>query len=73
MFRDFSGAIGGNGGTITKSDAGTVIFSGNNTYTAGTTITAAHAGRQWRGLPTTSLLTLNGGVLQSNSATTFTA
>ena len=57
---------------MTKSDAGTVILSGTNTYTAGTTITGgALQADSGVGLPTASLLTLNGGVLQSNSATTF--
>lgn len=67
-----------NNGSVTQNGPGTTIFpnraSNTNNYTGGTTITAgilqANSGN---GLPSTSFLTLDGGILQSygTSAITF--
>jgi autotransporter-associated beta strand protein len=75
LTKTWSGAIGGTGsGAIHKIDQGTVIFTGNNTYSSDTCIDAGVLqADEGVGLPTASFLVLNGGVLQSNTcAYTFT-
>ena len=69
---NFSGVISG-GGAVTKTNSGTIILSGNNTYTSSTTVfDGALQADSGTGLPSGSFLILNGGVIQSNGATTFT-
>jgi len=68
----YSGVISG-AAAIQKSDAGTAIFSANNTYTGTTTITGgALEADNGEGMPSSRFLSLNGGVLQSHTAQTFT-
>ncbi|MBN2217305.1 MAG: autotransporter-associated beta strand repeat-containing protein, partial [Pirellulales bacterium] len=68
----FSGVISG-GATIQKTGNGTTIFAADNTYTSTTTISAgALQADSGTGLPGNRFLSLAGGVLQSNSAVTFT-
>jgi fibronectin-binding autotransporter adhesin len=67
----YSGAISGSV-PISKSGAGTVVFSAANTYTGGTTVSnGALQANSGAGLPSSSYLSLDGGVLQSNVAGTF--
>ena len=74
-----SGVVGTINGVITgygavcQTGPGTTILSGTNTYTRGTAATdGALQADDGVGLPATSFLNLAGGVLQSNSAVTFT-
>jgi fibronectin-binding autotransporter adhesin len=67
----YTGVISGSG-TINKTDAGTAVFAGTNTYSSTTTVTGgALQANSGAGLPTTSYLNLNGGVIQSNGTVTF--
>ncbi|MBN2022979.1 MAG: autotransporter-associated beta strand repeat-containing protein [Pirellulales bacterium] len=61
------------GGWIDKRDRGTIILDAANTYTNWTSIYDGGAVQadSGLGLPSASLLNLNGGVLQSNGTTTF--
>ena len=69
-----SGTLSNSGGTagIVKTGAGKLVLSNSNSYNGATTISAgilqADSGV---GLPTASFLGLNGGILQSNSASTL--
>ena len=70
----YSGKISGSR-PVVKSDGGTTILAGVNTYSGTTTISAgAFLANSSVGLPSGSFLYLNGGVLQSNASgtTTFT-
>ena len=70
----YSGKISGSR-PVVKSDGGTTILAGVNTYSGTTTISAgALQADSSVGLPSGSFLYLNGGVLQSNASgtTTFT-
>ncbi len=68
---NFSGVISGSR-PVTKTNAGTIILSGTNTYSAATTVSAgALQADPGVGLPTASLLVLDGGVVQSNSDLTI--
>lgn len=68
----FSGVISGSG-TVTKSNPGTVILSGANSYTGPTRIMGgALQASIATGVPNESMLILDGGVLQSNGAGTYT-
>lgn len=68
----FSGAISG-GSPVRQNGPGTTKLTATNSYTGGTTISnGALQANSGAGLPSGSLLTLDGGVLQSNSAVTFT-
>ncbi|MBN2577498.1 MAG: autotransporter-associated beta strand repeat-containing protein [Pirellulales bacterium] len=69
----FSGVISGNR-PVTKTDAGTTVFSSlANSYTGSTTISeGALQADDGDGLSSGSYLYLDGGVLQSNSTATFT-
>jgi len=74
LTRTWSGVISGTGaGPIRKTDSGTIIFASNNTYSSPTYIGGgvlqADSGT---GLPSGSFLTLDGGVLQSNSSSAVT-
>lgn len=76
-FEQSSGAVGNFSGVISgsrpvmKTNAGTIVLSGTNTYSAATKVSAgALQADSGVGLPTASLLILDGGVIQSNS--TFT-
>ncbi|HLA85288.1 MAG TPA: autotransporter-associated beta strand repeat-containing protein [Thermoguttaceae bacterium] len=65
------GVISG-GGWIDKTDRGTIVLHADNTYTNWTSIyDGAVQADSGTGLPSASLLNLNGGVLQSNGTTTF--
>ena len=71
---NYTGVISGGGnGWVSKSNTGTVILSGANTYNCWTRlyngVVQADVGV---GLPSQSSLILNGGVFQSNSTTTYT-
>ena len=59
--------------TLTKSNSGTIILSGANSYT-GTTIVSAGAlqANSGTGLPSGSFLSLAGGVIQSNGTASVT-
>jgi fibronectin-binding autotransporter adhesin len=58
---------------VMKTNPGTIILSGSNNY-SGTTLISGGAlqADNGVGLPSSRFLRLNGGVLQSNSAVTFT-
>jgi fibronectin-binding autotransporter adhesin len=69
---NYTGVISGSG-AVTKTNAGTAILAGTDTYTGATTVSGgALQANSGTGLPSSSYLTLDGGVLQSNSAVTFT-
>jgi autotransporter-associated beta strand protein len=59
---------------VTKSNAGTIILSGNNSYTG--TITRIYGGalqaNVGAGIPNQSAVILDGGIFQSNTAYTYT-
>ena len=58
---------------VSKSNSGTIILSGNNTTPAGReSIDGVVQANVNAGMPNQSALILNGGVLQSNSAVTYT-
>lgn len=68
----FSGAIDG-ASTVAHNGAGTTILSGSNTYSGATTINrGALQADLGKGIPSASLLVLNGGVYQNDTATSFT-
>lgn len=69
-----TGVISGTGSSgINKTGPGALLLSGPNTYSGTTTlsggVTQADIGV---GIPANSFLSMNGGILQSNTATTFT-
>ncbi len=69
---NYHGVISG-GGWIDKWGGGTAILSGGNNYSNWTSIyDGAIQADSGAGLPSNSFLNLNGGVLQSNGAATFT-
>ncbi len=75
--RTWSGTISGNGtGTIYKMDQGTLVLSTSNTYNNGAVYIGGGMlqGDFGAGLPSSTFLTLDGGVLQASnsSAGTFT-
>ena len=67
------GCVLNNNGSIMQNGAGTTILTGTNTYSGTTTISAGVLqADNGVGLPTGSYLSLNGGVLQSNSSSAGT-
>ncbi len=69
---NYWGTISG-GGYVDKWGGGTAILSGGNNYSNWTSIyDGAIQADSGAGLPSGSFLNLNGGVLQSNGAVTFT-
>ena len=76
LTRTWTGVISGSGtGTVHKTDQGTLIFTGTNTYSASTSIDGGVLqADNGVGLPSGSFLVLNGGVWQPNSSSagTFT-
>jgi autotransporter-associated beta strand protein len=59
--------------SVTKSNSGTIVFSGANSYTGTTTVSAgALEANSGTGLPSSSFLSLAGGVIQSNGTATVT-
>ncbi|MFA4943069.1 MAG: autotransporter-associated beta strand repeat-containing protein [Lentisphaeria bacterium] len=68
-----SGAIknysGGNTGGITKTGAGTMVLSGENTYQGSTIVSAGTLAISAGNINSTSGITINGGELKYNSAT----
>jgi autotransporter-associated beta strand protein len=68
----FGGVIGGNG-SVAHNAEGTTFLSGANSYTGFTMIgSGALQADIGVGIPSSSLIVLNGGVYQSNSANSFT-
>ena len=68
----FSGRISGNRPIVQNGDGATQFSATNNNYTGDTTIkSGALQANSGTGLPTNSFLSLDGGVLQSNSTVTF--
>jgi autotransporter-associated beta strand protein len=65
-----SGAIGESGGSrsLTKSGSGTLILSGNSTYTGGTVLIAGVLPIDNANAIGSGILTLDGGTLQANSS-----
>jgi autotransporter-associated beta strand protein len=65
----FSGAIGESGGprSLTKTGSGTLILSGNNTYSGGTVLSAGILSVDNASAIGSGTLALNGGTLQANS------
>jgi autotransporter-associated beta strand protein len=69
----FGGIISGTSRPVIQNGVGTTTLTGVNTYTGSTTIKlGALQANSGTGLPASSMLILNGGVLQSNGAATFT-
>ena len=69
----FSCVVGNTGSITQGGSGGTTVLTGHNTYTGSTTIgQGALQADIGVGIPSTSFLNLTGGVLQSNSAVTFT-
>lgn len=67
------GGIAATANTLTKTGSGTLVLSGTSNATGQTTITAgALQANHGAGLNPASFLSLNGGVLQSNGAASFT-
>ncbi len=66
----FSGAIAESGGSrsLTKSGSGTLILSGNSTYSGGTVLTAGVLSVDNGNAVGTGTLSLIGGILQANSS-----
>lgn len=78
MYGTFSGVISGTT-TVQQNGPGTTVFAGANTYsgttqifTGGTMTNSVLQADIGVGIPSTSFLDLQGGVLQSNSEITFT-
>jgi autotransporter-associated beta strand protein len=68
----FSGPITGTAGPLVHNGPGTTKLTGTNTFTGATSIlSGALQANSGAGLPSSSMLILNGGVLQGNGATTF--
>ena len=69
---ELSGVLsGGTGGALTKTGNGTLLLSNTNTYTGTTSVNAgALRAADGTGLPTNSLLSLNGGVLETSGSFT---
>jgi autotransporter-associated beta strand protein len=69
---ELSGELSGAGGGLTKTGAGTLLLSnGSNSYSGTTTVSAgALRAADGTGLPTNSLLSLNGGVLETSGSFT---
>lgn len=69
----FGGTISGTGGSLVKTGAGTVTFSGSNSYNAGTQINAGALSIATGGNLGTGTVTFGGSsTLQLNTAQTFT-
>jgi len=69
---NYTNTISG-GGTVNKTNSGTIILSGANSYTGWTQLYGGiMQADRGAGLPNASALVLFGGVLQSNSAVTYT-
>ena len=69
---NYTSTISG-GGNVNKSNSGTIILSGANSYTGWTQLYGGiMQADRGVGLPNASALVLYGGVLQSNSAVTYT-
>jgi fibronectin-binding autotransporter adhesin len=68
----FNGNISGSA-AVYKSNSGTVVLNGSNSYTGWTRISSGVVqGNVNAGIPNQSAVILDGGVLQSNSAVTYT-
>jgi fibronectin-binding autotransporter adhesin len=68
---NFTAVIGGSR-PVTKTNAGTIILAGLNSYSGSTKVSAgALQADSGVGLPNSSFLLLDGGVIQSNGAATF--
>ena len=66
----FSGTING-GGSIAQNGPGTTILSGTNNYSGSTTISSGALQANFgTGIPSSSFLSLDGGVLQSDGGST---
>jgi fibronectin-binding autotransporter adhesin len=66
-------AISGSGGAVTQLGTGRIGLSATNSYTGSTTISSGVLqANDGTGLPTASFVQLDGGVLQSDGAASFT-